>query len=162
MQDLYQQLGFEPVRRKIASYAVTENGKKYAETAGSFLPKETYEERQTRTLEMRDLLALDKALPLIAFPAQSETIKKLTVEGSLLNEKELWTIAVILRHGRLNRNYFEKRKNKYSALEELVRAYDPGLEKLEKSIVKIFDEEKNIADNASSALHALRRNVAKT
>ncbi len=162
MQDLYQQLGFEAVRKKIAAYAVTEGGKRSVETSVSFLPREQYERRQRTVLEMRDLLALDRPLPLVAFPSQNGAVKELGVEGSALNAAELWTLAEILRHGRLCRNYFEKRKDQYPALQERVRAYDPELETAEGSVRKIFDADRNIADNASPALLALRRKIAGT
>ncbi|MDD4961091.1 MAG: hypothetical protein PHX07_02530, partial [Candidatus Marinimicrobia bacterium] len=96
MDRLFQQLGFDLVREKIASYALTENARLSAKNCPSFLPHKQYPNEQEKLLEMRDLLLLDTAPPLSAFPSQEAVIKKARVRGSLLTEEELLTLAGIL------------------------------------------------------------------
>ena len=160
MERLYQQLGFDLVRQKIASWTLTENARSAAEGAESFLSAEECARRQTQTLEMRDLLALDRSLPLFAFPSQVPVIKKTALEGTALTEKELRTAAAILRHARLTRGYFSKRKDKYPALQKIAAAYEADIGETETSIAGIFDAEGNIADKASRELYSLRRKIA--
>ena len=161
MKTLYQQLGFELVREKLAGYTATENGKLLAQQCTSFLPRNVYEHEQTLTLEMRDLLALDTPLPLLGFPSQISVIKKTSVKGTLLNEEELWVFAEILQHGRQTHRYFQSREGKYPALKKIIKQYNNDLEVLEKSIFVLFNSERQIADSASPALRSLRRKIEK-
>ncbi|MBN2780769.1 MAG: endonuclease MutS2 [Candidatus Marinimicrobia bacterium] len=161
METLYRQLGFETVKEKLAGYALTENGKRQILQLRSFLPLETYRKEQTLTLEMRDLLALDTALPMLGFASQTDRIKSVRVRGTALGEEELWVLADILLHGRLLYAYFQDRENKYPSLKDLVSVYNPDLELLEKSVFALFNSERRIADHASPLLASLRKKIVK-
>ncbi|MDD5709278.1 MAG: endonuclease MutS2 [Candidatus Marinimicrobia bacterium] len=160
MDRLFQQLGFDLVREKIASYALTENARLSAKNCPSFLPHKQYPNEQEKLLEMRDLLLLDTAPPLSAFPSQEAVIKKARVRGSLLTEEELLTLAGILQSARQSAAYFRQRLDKCPRLARIAEQYDPGLEKLERELLAVFDPEGHIADNASPLLHKLRREIA--
>lgn len=160
MDRLFQQLGFDLVREKIASYALTENARLRAENCPSFLTGREYRNAQENVLEMRDLLLLDSAPPLNAFTSQEAVIKKARIRGSLLSEEELLTLAGILQSARQSAAYFRQRQEKCPRLIQIAEQYDPGLEKLERELFAVFDPEGHIADNASPLLHKLRREIA--
>lgn len=160
MDRLFQQLGFDLVREKIASYALTENARLRAENCPSFLTGREYRNAQENVLEMRDLLLLDSAPPLNAFTSQEAVIKKARIRGNLLSEEELLTLAGILQSARQSAAYFRQRQEKCPRLIQIAEQYDPGIEKLERELFAVFDPEGHIADNASPLLHKLRREIA--
>ena len=161
MEKLYQQLGFNLVREKLAGYTSTENANLKALSMESFIPKIIYLLKQQQHLEMRDLLALDTSLPLIGFPAQEEIISKGKVNGTVLHEEELFGLAEIMKHTRQVSTYFHHREDKYSELKKLIRIYNPDLKDIEEQLFKIFNSERQIADNASSELSRLRKKIIK-
>ncbi|MCK5816854.1 MAG: hypothetical protein KAH15_02510, partial [Candidatus Marinimicrobia bacterium] len=161
MEKLYQKLGFNLVREKLAEYTSTENANLKALSGASFLPKIIYLLKQQQHLEMRDLLALDTPLPLIGFPTQEEIISKGKVNGTVLHEEELYGLAEIMQHTRQVFTYFHHREDKYSELKKLVRIYNPDLKDLEQQLFKLFNSERQIADNASSELFRLRKKINK-
>ena len=161
MEKLYQQLGFHLVRDKLAGYTLTENANLKALSAVSFLPKSIYLLKQQQNLEMRDLLALDTPLPLIGFPTQDDIISKGRVKGTILHEEELYGLAEIMQHARQVSAYFHQRENKYSELKKLIKVYNPDLIDLEQQLFKLFNSERQIADNASAELARLRKKINK-
>ncbi len=161
MEKLYQQLGFHLVREKLAEYTSTENAHSKALSAVSFLPKSIYLLRQQQHLEMRDLLALDTPLPLIGFPTQEDIISKGKVKGTILHEEELYGLTEIMQHARQLSAYFQQREGKYSELTKLIRIYNPDLKDLEQQLFKLFNAERQIADNASPELSRLRKKINK-
>ncbi|RKY56279.1 MAG: hypothetical protein DRP93_01725 [Candidatus Neomarinimicrobiota bacterium] len=161
MEKLYQQLGFHLVREKLAEYTSTENAHSKALSAGSFLPKSIYLLRQQQYLEMRDLLALDTSLPLIGFRAQEDIIAKGKVNGTILHEEEIFGFSEIMQHARQLSAYFHQREGKYSELTKLIRIYNPDLKDLEQQLFKLFNAERQIADNASPELSRLRKKINK-
>jgi DNA mismatch repair protein MutS2 len=161
MEKLYHQLGFHLVREKLAEYTSTENGQLFAQAAKSFLPKNIYLLKQQQHLEMRDLLALDTALPLIGFSNQEDVMSKTKVKGTVLPEDELYTLADIMQHARQVSTYFHQREDKYTELKKLIRIYNPDLKDLEEKIFSLFNSERQIADNASPELFRLRKKIAK-
>ena len=161
MEKLYQQLGFHLVREKLAEYTSTENAHSKALSAVSFLPKSIYLLRQQQHLEMRDLLALDTPLPLIGFPTQEDIISKGKVKGTILHEEELYGLTEIMQHARQLSAYFQQREGKYTELTKLIRIYNPDLKDLEQQLFKLFNAERQIADNASPELSRLRKKINK-
>ena len=161
MEKLYQKLGFNLVREKLAGYTSTENANLKALSGASFLPNIIYLLKQQQHLEMRDLLALDTSLPLIGFPTQEEIISKGKVNGTVLHEEELFCLAEIMQHTRQVSTYFHHREDKYSELKKLIKIYNPDLKDLEQQLFKIFNSERQIADNASSELFRLRKKINK-
>ena len=161
MDPLYQKLGFDLVREKIAGYTRTENAGKRALGWPSFLPRKQYLSEQDKILEMRDLLLLDSNPPLSGFSSQETVIKKARVKGSLLAEEELLGLAAILLSARQTAEYFHQRRDKCPRLAQIGAQYNPGLEKLEKELFAVFDPEGHIADKASPLLYRLRREIVK-
>jgi len=161
MKKLYQKLGFDLVREKLSEYTTTENANLKALSGASFLPKIIYLLKQQQHLEMRDLLALDTPLPLIGFSAQEKIISKGKVNGTVLQEEELFCLAEIMQHARQVSAYFHHREDKYSELKKLIKIYNPDLKDLEQQLFKIFNSERQIADNASSELSRLRKKINK-
>ena len=161
MEKLYQQLGFQLVREKLASYTLTENAKTRALNTQSFLPKMIYVVKQQKHLEMRDLLALDTALPLIGFPNQEKILSKTKLRGTILNEEELYRLAQIIEHARQLSAYFFQRENKYPELKKMTKDYNPDLKTIEEDIFSLFNSEGEIADNASAELSRLRKKISK-
>ncbi len=161
MSNIYQQLGYNTVREKLASYTLCEMSEHAALNLSSFQPKHIYLKKQQQHLEMRDLMALDTALPLIGFPIQSEITAKARIKGNMLIEEELYGLANIMRHARRVAAYFHQRENKYPELKKLIKSYNPDLEELEKYIFSLFDSDRQISDKASSELYRLRKQLAK-
>ncbi|MFA6617934.1 MAG: endonuclease MutS2 [Candidatus Neomarinimicrobiota bacterium] len=161
MNKLYQQLGFNTVRKKLATYTHCEANRELALDLRSFQPRHIYLKKQQQHLEMRDLLALDTALPLLGFPKQNEILSKARIRGNALNESELFALAEIMQHARRVSAYFHQRDNKYSELKKLSHSYNPDLRDLEKTIFSIFDDDRKIADNASSELRRLRKHILR-
>lgn len=161
MEKIYQQLGFNLVKEKLADYTLGEKAHENALNTLSFLPKSVFLDKQAVHLEMRDLLALDTPLPLFGFNKQDEIISKVSVKGTVLSEEELWILADIIRHTRQLAAYFHQRENKYPKLKDMIKVYNPDLKPLEEHIFKLFNSERKLADNASTELMRLRKKIAK-
>jgi DNA mismatch repair protein MutS2 len=161
MEKLYRQLGFDLVREKLATYALTENAKMRALSLEGFLPRTRFRTEQEQALEMRDLVMTDTSLPLISFPSQLELLREVRPAGSILGEQELWPLAGILKSARQVNDYFHKRDGKYPELKKCLAMYDPSLEDLERKLYASFDEEGKIADHASPALRKIRQEISR-
>jgi DNA mismatch repair protein MutS2 len=159
-QELYQQLGFNKIRQVLAERAISERGKSRLENLQSFLEEADYRHQQSLTLEMRQLIALDSALPLLAFPNMSQTLRRAAIRDAVLSADELYTLATILTAARHCAGYFRSR-NSYPKLKALVQEHSVPLKFLEDSILTIFDNNGQITDNASSELRQIRRRINK-
>ncbi|HDR05680.1 MAG TPA: hypothetical protein ENN84_10620 [Candidatus Marinimicrobia bacterium] len=159
-QDLYQQLGFSKIRQVLAEGAITERAQGRLGGLLSFMELADYRRQQLLTLEMRQLIALDSALPLLAFPNMSDSLRRASIRDATLSGDELYTLATILTAARHTANYFRGR-NGYPKLKTLVQEHTVPLKFLEDSILSIFDANGSIADNASSELRHIRRRINK-
>jgi len=154
-------LGFDRVRRLLRAETFTEKAGDLAGNLHSFQPPETFRKTQDLILEMRDLIALDTALPLSGFSDQIHIFKRAAVQGTALSGEELFTLGSILQTGRQIREYFKHRPDKYPLLRKRVLDPTVDLQTLERGILSVIDEGGTIADHASPALHAIRKKIRR-
>lgn len=154
-------LGFDRVRRLIRAETFTENAAGRAENLHSFQSPETVRNTQDLILEMRDLIALDTALPLTGFDDQTHIFKRAVVRGTALSAEELFALRALLQTGHKIREYFKRRPDKYSRLRKQVLDPTVDLKFLEQELSAVFDENGGIADHASPALHTIRRKIGR-
>lgn len=152
-------LGFDRIRHLIHAETTTEKAGLRAEQLPSFQPPEIYQKTQDLMLEMRDVIALDSALPLKGFKDQSNVFKQAAIQGAALSEEALFILGNILQTGRNIQAYFKNRQGKYPLLCDQVLKTTCDLSSLERAILSVFDEEGNIVDNASPTLHTIRHKI---
>lgn len=159
--ELYHQLGFEKVRQYLARHTHTERARLRCVNLESFQDQNIYREQQRLVLEMRDLVALDSALPLMEFDNMSDILRRSAIRDAALNTEELHTIGSLLQAKR-HIDIFFRERNRYARLKQLVENNSHPLRPLEDSILSIFDAAGQVADNASPELSSLRRKIRKT
>jgi DNA mismatch repair protein MutS2 len=154
-------LGFDRVRRLLKAETSTEKAGDRADNLRSFQAPETFRKTQDLILEMRDLIALDTAIPLSGFSDQTRIFKRAAVQGTALSGEELFTLGSILQTSRKIREYFKNRPEKYPLLRKRVLDPTVDLHPLEQDILSVLDESGAVVDHASPELHAIRKKISR-
>jgi DNA mismatch repair protein MutS2 len=113
-----------------------------------------------RVTEMRNLLEAGDPFVLEAFPDFKPVLKKNEIPGAYLNPREAFNLLVFLRMVRRIRAFLDSRREEYPLCYEM----SSGLavfKELEKDIESVVDGSGEVKDNASGALHRLRRELEK-
>ncbi|MBN1892860.1 hypothetical protein JW906_00115, partial [bacterium] len=109
-----------------------------------------------RVTEMRNLLDGGDPFVLEAFPDFESVLEKNEIPGAYLNPREALSLLVFLRMVRRIRAFLDSRKEAYPLCHERSSGLSVFKE-LEKDIESVVDGSGEVKDNASGALHHLRR-----
>ncbi|HEX8695997.1 MAG TPA: endonuclease MutS2 [Longimicrobium sp.] len=112
----------------------------------------------TRVEEMRAFLGGDSGWALPAIPDVREPLRRLRVEGSVLDAPQLRAIATLLASSRATRRAFAGEAEAAPLLALLTGGLLEA-EKEEAAIGRAVDEAGAVRDDASPALHKLRREI---
>jgi DNA mismatch repair protein MutS2 len=114
----------------------------------------------TQTNEFREILMMESAFPARNFFDLTEVIKHLQLEGTTINEEELFDMSSSLQSIFQIKKFIHQRADKYPELKKL-----DSLVYLEESIIQeftaIIDEKGRIKDNASEKLYTIRKSLLK-
>lgn len=164
-------IGFDEIRGLLKQRCLSTLGKEMVDKLSLNSDVDVINEQLEQTREFRILMQTEEELPLQYFFDVRETVSRLRLEGTHLDEGELFdlrrsleTIAKIVAV--LNRNSSEddeeeERTYPYPALQRLTNDV-MTFPQLIMRIDQILDKYGKIKDNASPTLLTIRRELAKT
>ncbi len=157
----FEKLEFPRLVSYLKTLCQTELGEKYLDSIPIFSSK-TDLEREFRLVDQAHSLAVRNIFPdLTGSKDVRPFLAHAAKEGSLLQGKELHTIAVILHVVDSVRKSLLKQKGELQEISELgFRLYPDTI--LEFNINRAVDEEGNIRDDASKELHRIRTSLNRT
>ena len=159
---IFNTLEFDRIRERLAANARTAAGKDLCRKAGPSSDERAVRRLQKETAEAA--FAIEKAgFPPVAGLIDGEDgiplLQKLSV-GATLSPRELLGVSALLSSAKDLLAYREKAEAVGEALNDCFEVLDP-LPSLQKEISRCIVSEDEIADNASPALAAARRNIAR-
>lgn len=154
----YDKLEFSKVKNYIKRYtfSVIANEKLDLLTPTSDITEIRY--RQNILSEMKKLIEVDDPLPLYGFSDVRSILSKAAIQDSILQSNELGQVWNALKVTKNIYQYFNRRKNNYPLLNQLVSELNYN-RVLEYNIEKIIDENGNIKDDASYELKKIRKEI---
>jgi len=153
-------IGFDVVRRRLAGYCMGDDARTQALelTPLSHLP--AVAEALDQTAEFANLLRFDDPLPIQSLPTVTHHLSKLQIDGSYLTEEELSRLGHWLRSVRAVLQYFDRRRDRLSALSRLL----PDV-KFDETALRVIDAvltpEGIVRTDASRELSEIRRRQAE-
>jgi DNA mismatch repair protein MutS2 len=153
-------LGYDTIRTLLEGRAATDEGKARCLALKPFQHANQTMPELRRVQECRDLLLYDESYSLDFTGTVVDLLGHAEVKGNWLNTRDFFQLLRWLRMVRDLLAYFNTRQAKYPGLYELTRtiAWNKGLV---AGIEAVVDERGTIKDNASSKLHALRKEQAQ-
>jgi DNA mismatch repair protein MutS2 len=134
-------IGFDKIREMLKKRCLSSRGEFYA-SAMRFSPKHDLVLRMlSQTNEFREILMMESAFPARNFFDLTEVIKHLQLEGTTINEEELFDMSSSLQSIFQIKKFVHQRADKYPELKKL-----DSLVYLEESIIQEFTaiiDEKN-------------------
>ncbi|MBR2289203.1 MAG: endonuclease MutS2 [Clostridia bacterium] len=156
----FEKLEFNQIKKILESFCVTFLGRKLALELLPLASKAEIEKAGNQTFEAANLIYRKGSLPVSEIEDITKYLKSLEAENPL-NAKAILDLATILRIARSLKNYFFNEEIDMSEFSNLTNLFEnlyanPGIE--EKVFSAIIDEE-TIADDASSNLKTIRKNI---
>lgn len=155
MQDIFSALEFERIKDKLASFAITEMGKK-AVVALSIYPEEELDKELNRLEESLKVTSRYGAMPIYEC-SDISLLAKNAKKGSILNAEELHKIANIVACGDELRKYAADIEEDSSFKNYILLL--PTLSSLGKEINRVIAEDLSIKDSASAKLKSIRASL---
>ncbi|NWF88597.1 MAG: endonuclease MutS2 [Ignavibacteriaceae bacterium] len=153
-----QKLEFSKILNFIANYCVTEKGKnkvlELVPTTDLYLIKEN----GSLVQEAKEILTKTTNPPLDYLPNLDPILAQTIVEGSYLDSKQILEVLKLVTMSRILFQFFKENIGENSKLEPICRQL--YIDKVfENYIHKIFTENGEIRDNASSILSEIRKEI---
>lgn len=149
-------LGFDKIRALLVERAGTESGKERCQTLQTLRkPQEALRELE-RVAECKSLLLYDESYTLEFTGTVEAMIQHASVPGNWLIAADIFRMVKWLRMIRHLVSYFKTRKEKYPALWQVMERVEWNKDLL-AMLESLVDDRGNIKDNASPALHSLRK-----
>jgi len=153
-------IGFDKIREMLKKRCLSSRGEFYA-SAMRFSNKHDLVFRMlTQTNEFREVLMMESGFPARNFFDLTEVVKHLQLDGTTINEEELFDMSSSLLSIFQIKKFIHQRADKYPELKKL-----DSLLYLEESILQefqaIIDEKGRIKDNASEKLYNIRKSLLK-
>ena len=162
-QNCLEKLEYEKILEKLASFCHTYIGRELALNLEPSYKKDRVKKLLDETLEADSLISRKGNLPIVEIENIESSLKKLESNNSL-SQKELLDIAKILKLVRELKDYFFEDEDFDISSFEILQNYFSNLYNnldVEKTILSSILDENNIADSASSALSAIRKDKKK-
>ncbi len=159
-----EKLRFSLITERVQKYASSSLGR---EKVSQCTPGTSYAEiahNHSLLNEMKQILESEDPIPLTEMHDIRTDVQRATIEGSILNPKQLLHIGLNLRTSRNIREYIKNRSDKYPKLADLAEKLITD-KVLEHHIESIINEDGEIRDNASQELQKIRnavRSVSET
>jgi DNA mismatch repair protein MutS2 len=149
-------LGFDRIRALLVERSGTESGKERCRTLQTLRkPYEAVRELE-RVAECQKLLLYDDSFTLEFTGSVEGMIRHASVPGNWLIATDIFQMVKWLRMIRHLVTYFKSRKEKYPALWDVMERVEWNKDLLSQ-LESLVDDRGNIKDNASPALHSLRK-----
>lgn len=153
-------LEFDKIKEQLQACAVTTIGKEKANELVPFYQFEQVAHAQSETDEALTVLRLKGQVSLGGIRDIRSSVKRATI-GGILDEDELVDIETTLRGGRRLKKFIETMREDevdLPILFEHCARIEPCFE-LEKEITRCIDRDGRVADEASPALHLIRKQL---
>ena len=153
-------IGFDKIREMLTKRCLSSRGEFYA-SAMRFTHKHDLVLRMlTQTNEFREILMMESTFPARNFFDLTEVINHIKLEGTTVNEEELFDMSSSLQSIFQIKKFIYQRADKYPELKKL-----DSLVYLEESILleftAIIDDKGRIKDDASEKLYTIRKSLLK-
>lgn len=155
-----EKLGFIEIKQLIKAHCMSEMGQNMVDKISFMSNYDQIFKFLSQTLEFKNILTTDQALPIQGFYDIKKLADKTRVEGVFLSEEEFYQIHTSLTTVFAVVFYFEQRKGVYPTLEALFENL-PVEKNILKNIETVFDEKGKIKPNASKQLSDLIGAIAK-
>ena len=159
-------IGFDEIRQLLYSKCLSALGKERVDGMKMSADVDVINRRLQEVREFRRLQAEDSEFPMHNFFDVRQQVARLRLEGTYLEEEEMWdlnrslhTIIDIVAY--LNRNSDEDSTPPYPALHALTEEI-VTFPNITQAIERILDKWGKIRDDASPTLHDIRRQLAST
>lgn len=159
-QNAAEKLGFIEIKELIKAKCLSEAGKSLVDRIQPQVKLDLIDRFLRQTQEFKDLLEHDSPLPIDHFFPLKETVEKIRVEGSFLQEDELFRIMLSLRTVYALIRYFQDRGEQYPQL-WLLLEHLPIDKNMLRNIEKVIDERGKVKENASGLLLDVSQQIQK-
>ena len=156
-----QKLGFDDIKSSIKNFCISEMGRGMVDKMQFMHQYDQINKFLRQTSEFKNILLNDQPLPIQSFFDIKRLAEKARIEGTFLNEEEVFQIYSSLQTVFAVIKYFEDRNGLYPNLEALFEHLP-----IEKNIIKhieaVIDVKGKIKPNASKLLLEISTSIAKT
>jgi len=159
-QNSLQKLGFEDIKEAIKNFCISEMGRGMVEKIQFMSNYEQINKFLRQTSEFKNILQNDQPLPIQSFFDIKRLADKAKIEGTFLNEDEIFQIYTSLQTVFAVIKYFEERTGLYPNLEALFE-HLPVEKNILKHIEAVIDVKGKIKPNASRLLADISSAIAK-
>ncbi|MCK5856021.1 MAG: Smr/MutS family protein [Bacteroidales bacterium] len=153
-------IGFDKIREMLKERCLSARGEYYASAMRFTYKHDLVLRMLTQTNEFRQILLMESTFPARNFFDLTEVIKHLQLEGTTINEEELFDMSSSLQSIFQIRKFIHQRADKYQELKNL-----DAMVYLEESILQeftaIIDDKGRIKDDASEKLYTIRKSLLK-
>jgi DNA mismatch repair protein MutS2 len=161
-----QKTGFDKVRIFVQNRCITQSAREKARLAGFSGDRKKITKLLLQTAEMKTICMMDDSFPDSGYVDTANFLSKIKTPGNYLEPAELLnlrTALITVNHILL---YFNKKGDKYPALQEMVLSAIQGnygernfMSAVIEEIGRIIDDYGQINDNASSDLYGIRKEI---
>lgn len=162
-----QKVGFDAIRTLLHAYCLSDMGHERVEQMQYAIRPDTIHQLHSQVGEFRQIMAEEEKLPEQDFFDLRESIRHISVEGTHMEEKEMWdlyrslcTLHSWLKLVRTEDNEEEKAA-RFPALEKVAEGVF-SFHAVTRRIEQILDKYGRIKDEASPELAAIRRELQRT
>ena len=164
-QNFEQKIGFTEIRALLYNHCQSSLGKERVDSMQFFTTAEQLLPLHEQVSEMRLILSGATELPEQDFFDLRPTIHRIRLEGTYLEEQEMWNLYRSLHtlHGWISllREEDEEQQHPFPALEKMAEGVFT-FHSVTKRIEQILDKYGRIKDEASSQLQSIRRELRKS
>lgn len=154
----FTELEFEKILEYISKYCLTDDGKSILKSSVPYATKEACLLEAMFVQEAKDILINAGDFPLEYLPPLREKIRKCSIEGSVLEAKEIREIYRLAKISRIVYNFL-RNSDKQTKLYELF-ANDFFIDKnFENQIERVIDEDCGIKASSSKRLKEIREQI---
>ena len=156
--DVYSKLEFDKVTELLEAQCLGESGIEQVRNLAIHTDANIIKRLLKEVHEYKITSDHNHRFPISSYQPIQEVLKMLDIEGYVLPEEGLVRINVILRAVGAIFKFFQKKKDLYPALYDVIREtqYD---EELQKAISRVIDEKGEIRPDASPELMRIRRMI---
>jgi len=160
LQVASRKLEFTVVLARIGRYTLSDPARERIELLRPSTDRGWISSELKRVSEMKLIVESDDDLPLDSIKDVRPSLRRATIENSVLSPGELLDVYKVLQTSRLVRAYFQKRLNRYPRLYELAKGlYTDRV--LEHNIERTISESGTVKDSASHVLASVRQEIAR-
>lgn len=153
-------IGFDKIRAMLKELCLSSRGEYYASSMRFSSKYDLVLRMLNQTNEFRQILLMESAFPARNFFDLTEVINHLILEGTTINEEELFDMSSSLQSIFQIQKFIHQHADKYPELKSLDSMVYLD-EHILYEITSIIDEKGRIRDNASDKLSVIRKSLLK-